>query len=112
MSYKPNAVSDAANWYTNLMRTRLPNNAFPFRWADAVNHIIGADLPENNGKSFSQMLTEAWMNDVIPGGFTQKSNAYFEQMHQRKAKYIAGVNEYGAARVHESKSLLQQLINQ
>lgn len=104
MSYKPNAMSDAAKWYTNLMRTRLPNNAFPFRWADAVNHIIGADLPENNGKSFSQMLTEAWMNDVLPTGFMQKSNAYFEQMHQRKQKYAAALEKHGEAAVHEARA--------
>lgn len=103
MTYVPNAASDAAKWYGNLMRSRLPNNAFPFKWADAVNHIIGTDRPENVGKPFAQILTEAWTRGIVPDGFTKKADTYFEDMQRRKAKYLAAVEEHGAAAVHEGR---------
>lgn len=106
------AQADVSRWYAELIAKPIPRDAWPLRWDDVVAHIIGADKPENSRNTFAYMLTRAWLDGVIPNDFGKKADAYFAEMLARKAKYLAGVNEYGAARVHESKRLLQQLMNQ
>jgi hypothetical protein len=96
------AANDAGRWYNQLVVSALPSGAWPWRWDDAVQHVINPD-GSHKGKSFAWMLTHAWLRGEIPSGFDAKARAFFADQVLRKQRYLDAVKANGPARVHLGK---------
>lgn len=97
------AENDADIWWRGLMGKPLPAGAWPCSWADVVLELVGSGLAENRRKTFGQLLTTAWLNGVIPGGFEGKAALYFATANERKAQYLAAIGEHGHAAVNTGR---------
>ncbi|TPM41395.1 hypothetical protein [Mesorhizobium sp. B2-3-4] len=94
------AERDADIWYRGLMGKPLPAGAWPCGWADVVLDLIGSGLVENRRKTFGQLLTQAWLDGVVPNCFEAKAARYFATANERKAEYLAAIGAHGHAAVN------------